>query len=65
MSAQVKGKDDVGATMDFMDLEREKGVYCVGPDPRTHRHRHHHHLCCDIHDLGRREHQHHRHARPR
>lgn len=23
---QVKGKDGVGATMDFMDLEREKGI---------------------------------------
>jgi elongation factor G len=22
----VKGKDKVGATMDFMDLEREKGI---------------------------------------
>lgn len=23
---QVKGKDGVGATMDFMELEREKGI---------------------------------------
>ncbi|HEY0981308.1 GTP-binding protein, partial [Schlesneria sp.] len=23
---EVKGKDNVGATMDFMDLEREKGI---------------------------------------
>ncbi|NDD92372.1 GTP-binding protein, partial [bacterium] len=23
---EVKGKDQVGATMDFMDLEREKGI---------------------------------------
>lgn len=22
----MKGKDDVGATMDFMDLERERGI---------------------------------------
>lgn len=25
-SPQVKGKDGVGATMDFMELEREKGI---------------------------------------
>ncbi len=36
---EVKGKDQVGATMDFMDLEREKGItiqsaatYCVWKD---------------------------------
>ena len=23
---QVKGKDNVGATMDFMDLERQRGI---------------------------------------
>src|SRR5277367_1101866 len=41
---QVRGKDNVGATMDFMDLEREKGItiqsaatYCdwVRKDPET------------------------------
>ncbi len=26
LRVQVKGKDKVGATMDFMDLEREKGI---------------------------------------
>ncbi|MDR3607309.1 MAG: elongation factor G [Oligoflexia bacterium] len=36
---EVKGKDQVGATMDFMDLEREKGItiqsaatYCIWKD---------------------------------
>jgi hypothetical protein len=26
---QVKGKDEVGATMDSMELEREKGECCL------------------------------------
>ena len=26
IACEVKGKDQVGATMDFMDLEREKGI---------------------------------------
>ena len=26
LSDQVRGKDNVGATMDFMDLERQRGI---------------------------------------
>ncbi len=48
---EVKGKDGVGATMDSMDLERERGITIASATTNV--------------DLGRPLHQHHRHARPR
>jgi hypothetical protein len=69
---QVKGKDEVGASMDFMELEREKGecgcasgwmdVSITYPPLLG---RHYHPVCCHVHDLEGPEHQPHRHTRAR
>jgi elongation factor G len=45
---EVRGKDEVGATMDSMELERERGITIASADGARARARHHDRLGRDL-----------------